>query len=147
MFTPSCPCATYRYRPCFMPHKAHSSLEPALGHEMPPLWQVASQVFIHAIGCNITFQLGIQLTSNIQCSKVRSLVGSGKHSGHICWVMYAVTSRAVWGVQLLSNKMEWGAFGLPRASQHGTKWRAMISVWYFWAFDVPLICTSSVVPY
>ena len=62
------PCATYRDSLCSMPHKARSSLKPALGHEMPPLLQVASDVFIRANGCNIPFQLGLQMTSNIQCS-------------------------------------------------------------------------------
>ena len=58
-------CATYRDSPCSMPHNARSSLEPALGHEMPPLLQVACPIFIYAIGCDFPFQLGLQMTSNI----------------------------------------------------------------------------------
>ena len=58
-----------------------------------------------------------------------------------------VTSRAVWGVQLLSNKMKWEALWWPRTSQYDSKWRAKIFAWDFVAFDVPLICTSSALPY
>ena len=42
------------------------------------------------------------------------------------------------GVQLLSNKIKWGALWWPRASQYGSKWRSKIFAWYFVAFDVPL---------
>ena len=45
------------------------------GHEMPSLLQVASDVVIYANGCNIPFQLGLQMTSNIQ--KSGALVGQG----------------------------------------------------------------------
>ena len=44
---------------------------------------------LYAIGCNFSFQLGLQMTSNIL--EVRGLGRPGKHSGHIYWVMLAVT--------------------------------------------------------
>ena len=54
-----------------MPHKARLSLEPAPDHEVLPILQVANLVFIYDhddIGSNIPFQLGLWMTSNIQCS-------------------------------------------------------------------------------
>ena len=60
---------------------------------MPPLLQVASDVFIYANGCNIPFYLGLQMTSNIQPGD-----GAGTSLANTC--------RAVWGV---SNKMKRGS--------------------------------------
>ena len=45
----------YRDSPYFMPYKVHSSLEPALSHEMPILLQVARHVFMNTDGCNTPF--------------------------------------------------------------------------------------------
>ena len=61
--------------------------------------------------------------------------------------MYTVTSRAVSGVQLLSNKMKWGVHWRPRASHCSSKWRVKLSAPYFVAFDVPLIGNRFVLPY
>ena len=58
--------------------------------------------------------------------------------------MYAVASHTAWGVQLLSNKMKWGALWWPRASQYNSKLWAMISAWYFVAFNVPSHVLSAI---
>ena len=52
------------------------------------------------------FTLGFRWLQTFNDLKVRGLGRPGKHSGHIYWVMYAVTSRAVRGVQLLFNEMK-----------------------------------------
>ena len=93
------------------------------------------------------FNWGFRWLPTFNALKIRGFGRPGKHSDHIYRVMFSITSRAVWGVQLLSNKMKWGALWWPRASQYGSKWRAMIVAWYFVAFDVLLICTSSILPY
>ena len=61
--------------------------------------------------------------------------------------MYAVRSRALWCVQLLSNIMNSWALWWPSTYQYGSKWWDMISACYFVEFHVPLICTSSILPY
>ena len=139
-------CVTCRDSPCSMSRKARPSLRPALGHGMPPFLQVASHVFV-LLAEIIHFNRGFMWLQTFNALKVRGLGRPGKHSGHIYWVMYAITSRAVWGVQLLSNKMKRGVLWWPRASQYSNKWLAMIFAWYFVEFDVPLICTSNVLPY
>ena len=65
------------------PHKTQPSLESALDHEMSLLWQVARHDFFYTIGYNVPFLLDLQMTSNIQYTKIRGLGKSGKHSGHI----------------------------------------------------------------
>ena len=62
------------------------------------------------------FNLGFRCLQIFNALKVRGFGRPGKHSGYIYWVMYAITSRAVWGSQLLSNKMKWGVLFWPRAS-------------------------------
>ena len=38
------------------------------GPEMPLILRVARHVFIYALGCNLPFQYGLQMTSSIQCT-------------------------------------------------------------------------------
>ena len=88
-----------------MPHKAQSSLEPALGHGMPLLLQVACHVLNYAIGCNMSFQFwDSDYFKHLIHLKTGALAAHGSILVTLYWVMYALTSHALWGVQLVSNK-------------------------------------------